>query len=149
MFCRNGEDSIEHLVYCTSVQDLFPSCLKSGHPPRVPVERFFLREMDGKHRIVFALVIYGIYTIHNEFRPSIDHSDFKRCFLRAIADVPLKPEFGRAWRDIMCLPSGHAHIARATAKPKARARAVSNLCTMSGNRRPDFDATDVYNWWVA
>jgi len=102
MFCRKGEDSIEHFVHCPSIHGLFPRYLKSGNPPKVPVGHFFLRDLDGRHRITFALVIYAIYRIHNEFRHSTDHSDFKRCCLRVIADVPLRPEFSKAWKEILC-----------------------------------------------
>jgi len=101
MFCKLGEDSIEHFVHCQTVNSLLPSYLKKGNPPKVPVAHFFLRDLDGKHRIIFALIVYGIYAIHNEFRHSTDHSDFKRCVLRVIADVPLRPEFTKAWKECL------------------------------------------------
>ena len=101
MFCKAGEDSIEHFLFCPAIQQLFPSYLKTGNPPKVPVASFFLRGLDGRHRVTFAVVIYAIYCIHNEFRHSTDHSDFKRCVLRAIADVPLRPEFTKAWKECL------------------------------------------------
>ena len=102
MFCKAGEDSIEHFVHCKAIQQLFPSYLRTGNPPKVPVANFFLRGLDGRHRLTFALVIYAIYRIHNEFRHSSDHTDFKRCCLRIITDVPLRPEFVLAWKEILC-----------------------------------------------
>ena len=102
MFCKKGEDSIEHFVHCAAIQNLFPHHLKQGSPPKVPVAHFFLMGMDGRHRITFARAIYAIYKIHNEFRHSKDHSDFRRCCLRVIADIPLKREFRVAWQEILC-----------------------------------------------
>ena len=102
MFCKAGEDNIEHFVHCKAIQQLFPLYLRTGNPPKVPVVKFFLRGLDGRHCLTFALVIYAIYRIHNKFRHSSDHTDFKRCCLRIIADVPLRPEFVKAWKEILC-----------------------------------------------
>ena len=101
MFCKSGKDSIEHIVHCQMVHSMFPSYLKKGRPPKVRVANFFLRDVDGKHRIVFALVVYAIYSIHNEYRHSKDHSDFRRCCLCVIADVPLRPEFSKVWKECL------------------------------------------------
>ena len=99
MFCQRGEDSIEHIVHCQAVNSLFPSYLKKVNPPKVPVANFFLRELDGKHRLIFALVVYGIYAVHNGFRHSTNHSEFKRRVMRMIADVTLRPAFTKAWKE--------------------------------------------------
>jgi len=81
MFCKTGdaEDSIEHFIYCRAIQDLLPSSMKVYHANRVPPSHFFLQGLDGRHRLTFALILYGIYTVHNELRHSNNHTDFKRC----------------------------------------------------------------------
>ena len=65
---------------------------------------FFLFKLDTKHSIIFALMIYAIYTVHNEFRNSTDHRDFRKCVFRVLADVKLQPTQSKilwevlAWR---------------------------------------------------
>ena len=64
-FCQSStsEDSIEHLLRCSVIQNLFPPSLKSGNPARIPAKMFFLLEgsqetknWDGLHRIRY---LYG------------------------------------------------------------------------------------------
>ena len=64
-------------MHCQAVNSLVPY-LKKGIPPKVPVANFFLRDLDGKYCIIFALVVYGIYGMCNKFRHSTDHSDLMR-----------------------------------------------------------------------
>ena len=105
-FCNNekAENSIEHIIHCRAVQQLFPDSMKYGNPPRVPVWSFFLFKLDTKDRIIFALIVYAIYTVHNDFRNSNDHSDFRKCVFRVLADVKLQPAQNKilwevlAWR---------------------------------------------------
>jgi len=103
MFCKSdgAEDSIEHFVFCRSIQDLFPSSLRTDHPDRVPLKYFFLHDLDGRHRLTFALIIYSIYAVHNDFRHSANHSDFKKCIYQSIADVHMNKQIRCAVSEIL------------------------------------------------
>ena len=98
-FCKNiqAEDSIEHLLFCPAVHDLFPVRMKIGNPARVPVAHFFMFQPDGKHKMVFALMVYAIYAVHNEFRHSNDHRQFKLCVYRMLGDINVRLEIKRAF----------------------------------------------------
>ena len=103
LFCRQpaASDCIEHLVVCQAVQDLFPSHLKKGSPPRIPVANFFLIGHDDTHRIVFALVIYALYTLHNEFRHTSDRHEFRRRIHHIMHDA----SSSRDWEKVLLGPS--------------------------------------------
>ena len=64
---------------------------------------FFLLGLDGKTRIAMALVIYALYTLHNELRhatSSILPQDFRKTTFRIIAEVDLHQAFKEAWHKI-------------------------------------------------
>jgi len=96
-------DSIEHIVRCHMVQDLFPGTLKQGSPPEVPVSSFFLLGLDGKSRIAMALVVYALYTIHNELRHSspVDPQEFRHAVYRILAEIRLCSALKAAWGEIL------------------------------------------------
>jgi len=103
MFCKTGEaeDRIEHFIYCNAIQDLFPSSMKMHHANRVPPSHFFLQGLDGRHRLTFALILYAVYTVHNEFRHSDNHTDFKRCVMTSLLDVSVNKQIRKAVTDIL------------------------------------------------
>ena len=102
-FCRNpkAEDSIEHLLFCPAVHAIFPGHLKRGTPARVPVECFFLHGLDGRHRVVFAIILYAIYSVHNDFRHTHDRRDFKLCVQRTASDIQMRLEVRRALHECL------------------------------------------------
>ena len=62
MFCNNinAMDSIEHIIRCDAIQDLFPPSMKTNHANRVPPSHFFFYGLDGRHRLAVALMLYAI-----------------------------------------------------------------------------------------
>ena len=98
MFCNNASavDSIEHFIHCPAVHDLYPMRWKAGQPPRVPAAHFFLFRLDNKSRVAFALMNYATYAVHNSFRHSNVHTDFKLCVYRMLGDIPFKLEVKKA-----------------------------------------------------
>ena len=92
-FCKNesAEDSIEHFVYCPAVHGLFPESWKSGNPPRIPLRNLFLFGLSGEQRLAVALIMYALYSVHNEYRHSNHRHDFKNTVFRIIAEVYLQP----------------------------------------------------------
>ena len=57
------EDSIEHIIQCDAIQDLFPCSMKTNHAKGVPPSHFFFYGLDGRHRLTFALMLYAIYSV--------------------------------------------------------------------------------------
>ena len=106
VFCRQErcEDSIEHIVHCTVVQDVLPDSMRRGRPSKIPVSTFFLLGLDGKQRIAMSLVIYALYTLHNMLRhdtsPMTPH-EVRQAVYRIIAEVGLHPAFREAWNEIL------------------------------------------------
>ena len=105
LFCsmNNAEHSIEHLVYCPAVHDLFPDSLKTDSAHRVPLTSFFLIGLDGRHRLTFALILYALYGVHNDFRHSRNHKDFKLCVFQVLFDTDMNQQVRRAVSDILGL----------------------------------------------
>ena len=103
MFCGNveAEDRIEHIIQCDAIQDLFPASLKTNHAKRVPPSHFFFYGLDGRHRLTFALMLYAIYSVHNDFRHSLNHTDFKQCVMTTLLDVQVNKQIRRAVVDIL------------------------------------------------
>ena len=102
-FCgkKGSEDSIEHFFYCSIVQDLLPAALKLGSPARAPISTFFLFGLDGKTRILMALYVFGIYTLHNKIRHSKETRELRHSLHSIISSVPLHADIRKAWAD-MC-----------------------------------------------
>lgn len=105
MFCReeSSEDSIEHFVHCKATQNMFPESMKVRPMNTIPGSHFFPHNLDGRHRLVFALVLYAIYTAHNDFRHSSNHSDFKKCVITSLLDVRMNKQIREAVMDILQL----------------------------------------------
>ena len=105
MFCReeSSEDSIEHFVHCKAIQNLFPGSMKILPMNTIPASHFFLHNLDGRRRLVFALVLYAIYTVHNDFRHSNNHSDFNKCVITSLLDVRMNRQIREAVMDILQL----------------------------------------------
>ena len=68
LFCQqeDSEDSIEHILRCPFIHDLFPRYLKKGYPPKVPPKTFFLYGLDKKHQMAVSLMVHAIYTMHKD-----------------------------------------------------------------------------------
>ena len=103
LFCKGdkAEDSIEHIVYCKTVQDLFPSSLRTEHTSRVPLKHFFLHDLEGRQRLTFALIVYSLYAVHNDFRHSTNRTEFKKCVYQNIADVQMNKQIRRAASELL------------------------------------------------
>ena len=80
---------------------MFPIRLKSGSPARIPVSHLFLHQLDGRHKIVYALMVYAIYAVHNDFRHNANKQDFTKCVYRVPGDVNVRLEIRRAVWDIL------------------------------------------------
>ena len=103
LFCKDkdADDSIEHFVHCPAIQSLFPQHMKQGPRSRVPVSSFFLRQLDGRHRLTFALLVYALYAVHNDFRNSTNHQDFARCVFHNLAEAKVRREICTAAAEIL------------------------------------------------
>ena len=106
LFCcvQGCEDSIEHIVHCKTVRSLFPTSLLRGSPPELPVGAFFMLGLEGKERMAMALVIFALYTLHNELRhssTSIRPQDFRKCIYRIVAEVDMHHAFKAAWYEVL------------------------------------------------
>ena len=61
----------------------------------------FFYGLDGRHRLTVALTLYAIYSVHNDFRHSNNHTDFKLCVMTALLDVHVNKQIRRAVADIL------------------------------------------------
>ena len=102
-------------MHCKVVRSLFPANLLSGNPPKMPVASFFLLGLEGKQRMAMALVIYALYTLHNELRHTsagITPQDFRKSVYRVVAEVDLHHAFKEAWHEILQWESAGFSFAR-------------------------------------
>jgi hypothetical protein len=102
LFCQreDSEDSIEHILRCQFIQDLFPASLKKGYPPRVPPKTFFLYGMDRKHQMAVSLMVHAIYTMHNSIRHNPHHAEVRKTIARIAEEVNVSWTFRNAWSDV-------------------------------------------------
>ena len=100
VFCKSEEDSIEHILHCSTIQHMLPPEFKVGVPGRVPMKSFFLFELDGRQRILMSLFVFGIYTLHNQIRHSNETRELRHSLYRIISDVPLHKSIRQAWIDL-------------------------------------------------
>ena len=123
LFCNAdvSEDSIEHILKCDFVHSLFPRCLKKGSPPRVPLKHFFLFGLDGKHKIAFGLMIFALYTMHNNLRHDPNKTELRLCIRRIAGEVRLKPPYQKIWEDVF---GWHPQLSL-TPQPMSRQRATT------------------------
>ena len=96
-------DSTQCLFCKLAVHDLFPNALKTDAANRVPVKHFFLLGLDGRHRLTFALILYALFAVHNDFRHSKNHTDFKTRVFQTVFDTNINPSIRRAVLDILGL----------------------------------------------
>jgi hypothetical protein len=103
LLCKlpNTEDSLEHLLHCAAVHKMLPLHLKTGTPPRVPPECFFMLAGDGKQRVAFACFVYGLCTIHNEIKHSGQTRDLKHQLFRCLVDLPWKKQIRTVWEELL------------------------------------------------
>ena len=97
---EDSEDSIEHILRCPFINDLFPASLKKGYPPRVPPKTFFLYGLDRKHQMAVSLMVHAIYTMHNSIRHNPHHSEVRKTIARIAGEVHLSWSFRNAWSDV-------------------------------------------------
>lgn len=103
LFCEDpsSEDSIEHLMVCSVVQNLLPNSLKSGVRNRVPPSYFFLLQGDDVHRVAFACIIYAVYTIHNQIRNGADKGELRHQIFRTLVDTPFNKRSQASWKQLL------------------------------------------------
>ena len=96
----------EHLLCCPAVQAILPGHLKRGTPARVPIESFFLHGLDGRHRVVLAIILYAYYMLYIRFitisdTHTHDRRDFKLCVQRTASDIQMRLEVRRALHECL------------------------------------------------
>ena len=102
LFCQreDSEDSIEHILRCPFIHDMFPSYLKKGYPPRVAPKTFFLYGLDKKHQMAVGLMVHCIYTMHNCIRHNPHHAEVRKTIARIAGELHLSWSFRNAWSDV-------------------------------------------------
>ena len=102
LFCQreDSEDSLEHILRCPYIQDLFPASLKKGYPPRFPPKTFFLYGMDRKHQMAVSLLVHAIYTMHKSMRHNPHHAEVRKTIARIAEEVHVSWAFRNAWSDV-------------------------------------------------
>ena len=102
MFCRgeDSEDSIEHILRCPFIHNLFPASLKKGYPPRVPPKTFFLYGLDKQHQMAVSLMVHAIYSMHNNLRHDPHHGEVRQTMARIAQEVGVSWSFRNAWADV-------------------------------------------------
>ena len=66
----------------------------------MPVKHFFLFGLDGKHKLAFGLMVYALYTMHNDLRHNPDRTELRQCIMRIAGEVRLQTSRRRAWEDV-------------------------------------------------
>ena len=67
----------------------------------LPVAHVFLHQIDGRHKIVYAIRVSAIYAVHNEFRRNTNRNDFKKCVYREERNFNVRLEVKRAVWEIL------------------------------------------------
>ena len=102
MFCRgeDSEDSIEHILRCPFIHNLFPASLKKGYPPRVPPKTLFLYGLDKQHQMAVSLMVHAFYSMHNNLRHDPHHGEVRQTMARIAQEVGVSWFFRNAWADV-------------------------------------------------
>ena len=66
----------------------------------MPVKHFFLFGLDGKHKLAFGLMVYALYTMHNDLRHNPDRTELRQCIMRIAGEVRLQTSHRRVWEDV-------------------------------------------------
>ena len=103
LFCKaaESEDRIEHILTCKTVQRVLPSRLRSATTGVVSCNTWFLFIPTKPERLLAALYIHAIYTMHNKYRHSQDRGEFKQCVDRIVMDIPLAPKLHKFVAEVL------------------------------------------------
>ena len=104
LFCNNStaEDRIEHIFFCPVVQDVMPYRLKAGTPRLVSVDTWLLINMEKQNRLLMALYVHAVYTMHNTYRHTTDRGEFRKSVQRCVLDIPIEGKLRTFVHDIVC-----------------------------------------------
>ena len=97
-FCKADViDSIEHILWCPSLQSLFPAAWRGNK-----AKCFFLAGPAEDEILLGGMLVYGIYAFHCFARHSCDTSESNDAIIRLITEVSWNTKTLRIWFD-------HAH----------------------------------------
>ena len=91
VFCSNprAEDRLEHILVCPVIQQAMPAQLRSASDGRVTADTLFLFGLSKPDRLLAALYVHAIYTLHNTYRHTPDRGELRQAVERIILDIPL------------------------------------------------------------
>jgi hypothetical protein len=139
-FCNaaTSEDSIQHILKCEFVHNLSPNYLKKGSPPHIPVKYVFLFGLDGKHKIAFGLMVFALYTMHNELRHRPTRIELRQCIMRIAGEIHLQPSHRNMWEEVF---GWQLQSSRPT-QPRSRQPSQNIIQTLQ-RQYPDKDVADI------
>ena len=97
IFCglEGTEDRLEHFFYCSRLRECTPRCFQCNPFIHMPVKYWFLLKLRKPDKIIMALFVHAVYTMHNTYRHILTKGELRKSVERIILDVPLQSALRR------------------------------------------------------
>ena len=97
VFCEvdGTEDRLEHFFHCSRLRECMPRCFQHSPFIHMPVKYWFLLKLRKPDKIIMALFIHAVYTMHNTYRHISSKGELARSIERIMLDIPLRPALRR------------------------------------------------------
>ena len=80
---------LEHILVCLAIQQVMPAHFRSASDGTVTADTLFLFGLSKPDRLLAALYVHAIYTLHNTYRHTPDRGELRQAVERIILDIPL------------------------------------------------------------
>ncbi len=97
VFCGvdGTDDRLEHFFYCSKLRECRPKCFQHSPFIHMPVKYWFLLKLRKPDKIIMALYVHAVYTMHNTYRHILSKGELARSVERIMLDIPLRPALRR------------------------------------------------------